>query len=210
MAKDQHSRLKARDKKRKANLVLNSSIAVVLGLIVIVGSIIIFFSNDKTNIGSPDNDDEQTLAEQHLNSLEPGEALEGKDSDGEEANTLTGNEVDKEEREAQEKQEAANDSVTGEDESVNGSWEPIGTTQTGEHVSSYEIGSVDWDEKVKAISYATGIDENNMTIWRIGNNNNHPQKSIGTVSSKDDPNTKYQVYLEWVDQKGWKPVKVEN
>ncbi|MEW9500513.1 YrrS family protein [Jeotgalibacillus marinus] len=205
MAKDQHSRLKSRNKKRKANLVLNSSIAVVLGLIVIVGSII-FFNNDKTNIGSSDNDDEQTLAEQHLASLEPDEALEGKDSDGEEANSLTDNEVDKEEREAQ---EAANDSATGEDESVNGSWEPIGTTQTGEHVSSYDENSVDWEEKVKAISYATGIEESNMLILFIGNHENSPHKSVGTVSSFDDLDTEYKVYLEWVDQKGWKPVKVE-
>src|SRR5690606_22960382 len=36
---------------------------------------------------------------------------------------------------------------------INTSWEPVGTKQTGKHVSVYDKGSVDWNEKINAISY---------------------------------------------------------
>nr|WP_276537506.1 DUF1510 family protein [Bacillus infantis] len=87
---------------------------------------------------------------------------------------------------------------------VNPSWQPVGTSQTGEHTAVYE--GVDWNEMVQAITYATGIPESNMTIWFLGNNG--PNQSVGTVSTKDQQE-KYRVYIEWVDGQGWKPVKME-
>ncbi|EAR63631.1 hypothetical protein B14911_06818, partial [Bacillus sp. NRRL B-14911] len=86
----------------------------------------------------------------------------------------------------------------------NPSWQPVGTSQTGEHTAVYE--GVDWNEMVQAITYATGIPESNMTIWFLGNNG--PNQSVGTVSTKDQQE-KYRVYIEWVDGQGWKPVKME-
>ena len=90
---------------------------------------------------------------------------------------------------------------------INTSWEPIGTTQSGEHVSVYDTGSIDWQEKVDAITYATGLAESEMYIMHIGNGGS-PQKSIGTVQSKDN-SQKYRVHLEWVENEGWKPVKMD-
>jgi cytoskeletal protein RodZ len=85
--------------------------------------------------------------------------------------------------------------------------EPIGTSQTGTHTSSYEEGSVDWNEKLKAIRLATGLDEN-MTVWKIANGGG-PQKSVAEVSPDGKPGERYTVNLEWVDQKGWKVTSVE-
>lgn len=90
---------------------------------------------------------------------------------------------------------------------INTSWEPVGTTQSGEHVSVYDTNSVDWHEKVEAITYATGLAESDMYIMHIGNGGS-PQKSIGTVQSKD-MSKKYRVHLEWVEKEGWKPVKMD-
>ncbi len=90
---------------------------------------------------------------------------------------------------------------------VHPDWKPVGTSQSGEHVSSYKLGSVDWNEKLKAISYATGIPEDNMTVWYIEGNGG-PQKSIGTVTRKGE-STAYRVFLQWVDGKGWEPTKVQ-
>ncbi|MCM3611328.1 YrrS family protein [Planococcus sp. MERTA32b] len=90
---------------------------------------------------------------------------------------------------------------------INTSWEPVGTKQTGEHVSVYDTNSVDWQEKVDAITYATGLAEKDMYIMHIGNGGS-PQKSIGTVQSKD-MSKKYRVHLEWVEKDGWKPVKMD-
>ncbi|MGD6963530.1 YrrS family protein [Fictibacillus phosphorivorans] len=84
---------------------------------------------------------------------------------------------------------------------------PIGTSQTGPHTSSYDEGSVDWNEKLKAIRLATGLDEN-MTVWKIGNGGS-PQKSVAEVSPNKQPNEKYTVNLEWVDEKGWMVTSVQ-
>ncbi|MEK3934121.1 YrrS family protein [Sporosarcina sp. FSL W7-1349] len=90
---------------------------------------------------------------------------------------------------------------------VNSSWKPIGTTQTGDHVSQYDGESVDWQEKKQAIAYSTGIPEESLIYWKIKNGGS-PQKSVGIVSTKDK-SEKYQVHLEWVDGEGWKPVQMD-
>lgn len=90
---------------------------------------------------------------------------------------------------------------------INASWQPIGTTQTGEHASQYDRASVDWDEKQQALAYATGLSKDSMIFWRIKNGGG-PQKSVGIVSSTNKAE-KYRVYLEWVDGEGWKPVKMD-
>ncbi len=41
-------------------------------------------------------------------------------------------------------------------------WEPVGTEQSGEHTTSFEKGSVDWNEMSKAIASGAGIDEGSM------------------------------------------------
>ena len=86
-------------------------------------------------------------------------------------------------------------------------WQPTPTTQSGEHVSSYDDQSVDWAEKVATITAVTGIEENNMIIWRLQNNGG-PDKAIATVSTNDKTEM-YRVSMEWVDNEGWKPVKLE-
>nr|WP_316047467.1 YrrS family protein [Planococcus glaciei] len=90
---------------------------------------------------------------------------------------------------------------------MNTSWEPVGTKQTGKHVSVYDKGSVDWNEKINAISYATGLSQDNMYVMMIKNGGG-PQKSIGVVQSKDK-SQKYRVHLEFKDGEGWKPVKMD-
>ena len=90
---------------------------------------------------------------------------------------------------------------------INTSWEPVGTSQSGEHVSVYDTNSVDWKEKLEAITYATGLAAGDMYVMHIGNGGG-PQKSIGTVQSKDK-SEKYRVHLQWVEKEGWKPVKMD-
>lgn len=87
------------------------------------------------------------------------------------------------------------------------SWQPTPTTQTGAHVSSYDPGSVDWQEKVATITSVTGIEEDNMIIWRIGNNGG-ADTAIATVST-NDKTAMYRVSMEWVNNEGWLPVKLE-
>lgn len=90
---------------------------------------------------------------------------------------------------------------------INTAWEPIATKQTGNHVSLYDGKSVDWNEKQEALAYATGLSKDSMIFWKIKNGGS-PQQAIGIVSSPDKVE-KYRVYLEWIEEAGWKPVKMD-
>lgn len=90
---------------------------------------------------------------------------------------------------------------------IDENWQSTPTTQSGEHVSSYDSKSVDWAEKVATITNVTGIEENNMIIWRLQNNGG-ANKAIATVSTNDKTEM-YRVSMEWIDNEGWKPVKLE-
>lgn len=90
----------------------------------------------------------------------------------------------------------------------NSSWQPVGTSQTGQHTAVYDKGSADWQEMLNAISYATGLEQDNMTVYWLGRDKSTPNGSFSTVASKDNKQ-KYNVYIQWVDGQGWKPTKVE-
>ncbi|WP_052131672.1 YrrS family protein [Planococcus sp. CAU13] len=212
-----------------SNTMLNVMIGLVFSLILIVGAFIFLgqtdsrdnalepesveVSTDTNDEASEEDSSEQQqdenadeLAEQEADSdnteeeaaedQENAEAEEAEDK-GEEEGTVTGGTITRQE---------SNDPVVKETV-INTSWEPIGTKQSGEHVSVYDTGSIDWKEKVDAITYATGLAESDMYIMHIGNGGG-PQKSIGTVQSKD-MSQKYRVHMEWVENEGWKPVKMD-
>ena len=214
------SRRQQMKKKKKANLLINSLIGIV-GILIIITLVNLLSNNDEVAEESTPVDQENPVAEstedegqqevesQDLTSSEVNETDE--DTNSEE--TVTNEESSEEDTTTEEP------STTGEvvtepstdpivDEAfTNSAWEPIGTSQSGTHTSSYDPNSVDWAEKVKALSYASGLSEDNMYIKFLGNGGS-PQKSVGTITSKDE-SEKYRVYLEWVDGQGWKPTKVE-
>ncbi len=81
-------------------------------------------------------------------------------------------------------------------------------TQTGEHTPVFDTESADWKEMKKAMSYATGIEQDNMIVYWVTSDKTTSNAWIGTVHSKDKQN-KYRVYIKWVDDKGWMPTKME-
>lgn len=89
---------------------------------------------------------------------------------------------------------------------TNPSWQPIGTSQSGPHTTQFDDNTQDWKEMIQAVSYAIQVPADTLTIWYLGNNG--PNKAIGTVSAKDTKQ-KYKVYIEWVDNEGWKPTLVQ-
>lgn len=214
------SRRQQMKKKKKANLLINSLIGIV-GILIIITLVNLLSNNDEVAEESIPVDEENPVAEstedegqqevesQDLTSSEVNETDE--DTNSEE--TVTNEESSEEDTTTEES------SITGEvvtepstdpivDEAfTNSAWQPIGTSQSGAHTSSYDPNSVDWAEKVKALSYAGGLSEDNMYIKFLGNGGS-PHKSVGTITSKDE-SEKYRVYLEWVDGQGWKPTKVE-
>lgn len=89
---------------------------------------------------------------------------------------------------------------------ANGAWEPIGTTQTGDHVTNYEDGSADRTEINQATAAATGINASEMIEWWVGNGGD--QQVTATVSDKAKSKMA-RVLLQWIDGEGWQVTQVE-
>lgn len=225
------SRFNQRDQKRKVNKIYNIAITIVSILIVIV-AVSIFLSDDGAESKKATTEPKQ-VAETEKGKVMDKPAGKEEETDSEKEDAAGDSEATKEdaekedstakEEDAEEKTEDDADSEKAGDAElveVEGSgdgnvaatytsegWKPVGTEQSGEHTTSFEKGSVDWNEMSKAIASGAGIDEGNMKLWWLQNGGS-PNTAIGTVSEGDNPKT-FRVYIEWVDGSGWKPVKVE-
>ena len=220
-----YSRLNRKRGRNRSDKLLNILIAVVVLAIIITASIIFLGGedNDKADVKLPDTAEENNnddLASDNTDEADNNDSTNENDDvdqstdnsdesgtdDETDAADETDDETDVEGDPGVVKYESSVDPVVDETIIQTG-WEPIGTTQSGDHVSLYVKDTADWNEKIAAISYATNLPEDALIIWKIKNGGS-PQKSIGIVSTKDKVQ-KYRVYLEWVDEKGWKPVKMD-
>lgn len=211
------SRLDQRNHKRKKNNILNILIGIVILLIIIVTVNIVTGDNDEDSANTSKTKSEQ-VEESTENEEKEKESEEVVGSSTESADSSSSTEettTETEENENTETEGNEDSTVTTEPSNdsnvesvvIDSGWQPIGTEQSGEHVSSYTSSSVDWDEKVKALAYGANLDPSNMYVKYLGNGGS-PQKSIGTVTSKDGSEI-YRISLEWVDGEGWKPTKKE-
>ncbi|KQL20611.1 YrrS family protein [Cytobacillus solani] len=215
------SRSELRGKRRKTNLVLNMLIGLVILLIIFV-SVKIFFGGNDENAAEKEQKIESKQDEKDIDTEENKNSAIDENKDEKQTESETENTDESEENSADTEADDEIDPIpANEEEEVvteggsngnvkktieNPSWNPIGTTQTGEHYAVYDKESVDWAEMLQAISYATGVDQSNMNVWFLGNNGFN--KSVGTITTKDQKQI-YRVYIDWVDGQGWKPTKVE-
>jgi cytoskeletal protein RodZ len=207
------SRSSYRAKRKKTNVILNSLIAIVLALIFFV-AYTIFLSGDDN--AAPEKEDTKTSANQSTEKEDKDtEKSDGAQETEEESDTEKPPVEDSEEASAPEQADDSQAIITEGDGSSNvlrtienPAWKAVGTVQSGEHTPVYDSSSVDWQEMIKAISYATGLEESNMTLYWLGRDKTTGTGSFSTVASKDKQQ-KYNVYLEWVDGEGWRPTKVE-
>jgi cytoskeletal protein RodZ len=204
---------KKKNNNNRSNSILNIMIALVFTLVIIIGATLIFGGGDD----SADPESVQVAPEtENQTSEEDAVTAEENDLEEEQAQEeAAAKEEEEEEAKDEDEEETKGGTITREDSNdpivsetiVNTSWEPIGTSQSGEHVSSYQKNSVDWNEKIEAVTYATGLSANDMYVMMVQNGGG-PQKSIATVQSKDQ-SEKYRVFLTWVDGEGWKPEKMD-
>lgn len=205
------SRYDKRAKRKKTNIILNSLIGVVLLLIIVV-SVIIFSggNNNDVNNATENEQADKNKVEQKDDQAEDANAKDEANENADEENAPESKDTEEENKENVEDEAIVTEG--GSDSNVvrtieNPAWEPVGTTQTGEHPSAvYDSSSADWDEMLNAITYATGLDKSSMTVYFLGNNG--VNRSVGTVFSPGKEQI-YRVYIEWVDGQGWKPTKVE-
>lgn len=207
---------------KKVNKVYNILITVVVLLIVVVGATIFLGNNDEpasqkadtnpeSNQSATNKEDEADKEEADKEETAMNEDEQASENEDEEGQDQDQN-ADQDSSESEDAVESEKVEETASDANVeeaysDPSWKPVGTEQSGEHVTQYEKGSTDWNEMEQAIAYGAGIDQSNMTLWYL-QNGGEPNKAIGTVSPKDESST-YRVYIEWVDGEGWKPTKVE-
>ncbi|WP_100331652.1 YrrS family protein [Bacillus xiapuensis] len=209
----QPTRTERKSKRRKTNRVLNTAIAVVVLLIVVV-AFTIFSGGNNEEAKKPEEKSpakEETAAynteENKNNEAADSSEEEMKNADEEADEKEKDKEKDKEKEDKQEKVVKESSEPNVEKEIIDPNWKGIGTSQTGEHVSSFDSNSVDWQEKLDALSYATGIPNSEMTVWFVKGQG--PNAAIGTVSPKSNSSEAYRVHLTWVDGEGWKPEKVQ-
>ncbi|MCY7917814.1 YrrS family protein [Bacillus vallismortis] len=221
------SRYENRDKRRKTNLVLNILIAIVSILIVVVAANLFINSPSSKDVSK----DSETAQKQE--SPASGKTEKKSDEDIKDSKKDTSDSEKDAEKSSDSDSDAKKDDSSKDDDSdsdsddplkdakvteggsssdvektyENPGWKAVGTEQTGEHAATYDSSSQDWAEMLKAISYATGVSTDNMTVLWLGNNGS-PQDAKGKILDKTTGD-KYQVTITWVDDKGWKPTKVE-
>lgn len=183
------SRSKQNTKRKKTNLVLNLLIIVVS--LLIIGSL--YFVLFKTE-SDPTQQENKTASSN------------AKKEDADKSNKTS-------EKKSTSSDEKTTETTQSDDPNVakviTKDWKPIGTEQTGDHVNSYSSTSVDWQEKRKAFSAATDIPISNTSLWFVEQGADPATQAIGTLSTKENPDKAYRVYITWVDGEGWQPTKVE-
>ncbi|MFJ5965399.1 DUF1510 family protein [Bacillus sp. NPDC093026] len=216
-----NSRFEHRDKRRKANMVLNILIGIVVVLILVVASSLLIFNkpkdtdvaNEPSKTAPASSDNKQTTDEdvkdQNKDKSDDSDAKKEDSSDQDDDTKITNDDEDQPNKDAlKDAKETDGGKISDVDKTYeNDDWKPIGTEQTGSHTATYDSKSEDWKEMLKAMSYATGIPEDQMTVIWLGNNGG-PQDAKGTIRDKST-GQRYRVEMTWVDEKGWKPVKVE-
>lgn len=214
-----NSRYSRTQKSKKKNLILNVLIGVVFVGILAVGASMLLGDDEKAST-EPKKEENDTTTPEPKEKSDDSAAKKDSSSENDEKNTESANK-DKEDSESvemseEDKEEQSEDESNGEyknhtDESAgpDGSWEPVGTKQKdGEHTNSFEEGSVDWEEKQRALQYATGLSPDEITYWWIGNGGSS-STAKGIVSKAENKAEPFVVMLEWVDGQGWKPTSVE-
>ncbi len=213
MSKEEHNiltrsekRKQRSQKRKKMDRLLNVLIAIVSILIVL--NLIAVFNDD--------NDKENKQEQVSETTENENEEVANQDNEENEQNT---DKIDNTEQNNDESVKAAsNNELTQviaqasndpnvEEVIIDPNWKPTSTGQTGEHVSTYEEGHIDYEEKLVTFRNAVNLEENNIIFWSVKNNGS-ADSSVAVVSSKDR-SEKYRIFIEWVQNEGWKPTKVE-
>lgn len=208
-------------KRKKMDRLLNVLIAIVSILIVL--NLIAVFNDDNNK----ENEKEQATLNEKVNNTkaEQEEVATQNNDENEQTNEQTKDSVDSNKQQGNSGQktgelssneeqsapsqlivQSSNDPIVKE-VIIDPNWQPTSTKQTGEHVSAYEEGNVDYEEKLETFRNAVNLDPNNIIYWSVKNNGS-ADTSVAVVSS-NDRTEKYRIYIEWIQNEGWKPSKVE-
>ncbi|MFC7684598.1 YrrS family protein [Ureibacillus sp. GCM10028918] len=207
LTRSENKRFDQRKQKNKVDKILNILIAIVSILIVL--NVVTIFNDEE----SEKENTNEAVEKQNVNKNAVKEDTKSEETQAEK-NVVSAEELEPGESESQEGTnsdteiivQASNDPMV-EEVLINPEWKVTPTKQVGEHVSAYEKGHPDYEEKLETFRQAVQLDENNIIFWSVKNNGS-ADSSVAVVSTSDKTEN-YRVYIEWLQNEGWKPVKVE-
>jgi len=190
--------------KQKRKILFFASLAILF-LIVFI-SLILFGNKGNPQEASVDSSEEQTE--------ETEDSTKSNTTNSKDDTTPDDTTIESEESEDNTEEEIEIEEIPSDDSNVKtaykGDWDPIGTKQEGPHTINYNDGSDDRVEIKEAVVKVTELDENDMIEHWIGRGGD--QAVIATVynsSYEESIDEIYRVYLQWIDEEGWQPTKVE-
>lgn len=201
LTRSENKRRDQRKQKSKVDKILNILIAVV-SILIVLNVVTIFSDNETDKISEKD----QAIEKQNENNNQ-----ENEDTNTESNEVVAAQETDSQEEPYSENSaelivESSDDPMV-EEVMINPEWEVTPTEQTGEHVSAYQSGHIDYEEKLETFRNAVQLDESEIIFWSVKNNGS-TESAVAVVSTKDKSEN-YRIYIEWIENQGWIPVKVE-
>lgn len=186
-------------------------VAVLLAILIAIVAYIFFVPrNGDNNLADPPQTNPELVSDNNAESGDEGEEptdseeVEDPNTDAEQPEQEN-EKVTEEDSETADVEEAESDDPLVEEAST-GNWSPIGTSQTGEHTTDFSTGSQDRTEINEAVRSVTGLSAGNMTEWWVGGNG---PSQVTVTASTNDQSEVYRVFLQFVEEEGWQPTRVE-
>ncbi|WP_242222804.1 YrrS family protein [Bacillus cereus group sp. BfR-BA-01380] len=196
------TRFQQKQQRRRQNGILNIAIGIVL-LAVIIVAYQLFFTSDNTEQAASSDKKVTQQTEKEKEAAKKKEKEETAKKKEEEAKKKAEEEAKAKE---DEKVPAEKTMAQAKEAYTKQAWKPVGTEQGESPAMTFQKGSTDWNEMMKAIASAIDIPADQLVIRRIGHNGK--QKAYGNVQDKQSGN-KYYVNIDWVENEGWKPTLVQ-
>lgn len=197
----------------RSDLVLKLSIGLLVIAIFILLLEFIYPGSNSSNeadlvLGSNEESESVVIDRESSEESEEDESIETVESDeteeSSESEAEISSEVTSEESDADIREIPSNDPNVIKAYAAD--WEPIGTTQSGTHVTDYNDGSADRIEIKRAASQATGVPEDDIVEYWVGNAG---EQRVTATIMQVSTGKYFKTYLTWNDGKGWQVTRYD-
>lgn len=210
------SRAERYEKQRKDTKKINRLILLaVLLVLLLIGFIIFGGSDDEEDINEDQNNEENELNDEDEQPVDEGESEEDGTTNGEN-DEATENNGDDDNTNGNEDDlatggNAEEEHLDSDDPNVLNvivkEWSVLETEQEEPHVINLNEDSIDRQEIELAIASALELNREQLTYWWL-ESGGIPDRIVGTVEDRQSSEI-FRVYLNWIENEGWKPNRVE-
>lgn len=227
--KHTYTRVNRLEKRKKSNTLVRALVSIGGILIILLLGLFLVNGEDKkdTNEAADTQEASESTEQKSENENKEQEqeaADEPQNADDLEVETSEGDSESKDSDEDSKDENAAEEEEKNEEESseegttveqsddpnvlkvVKKDWQPVATSQQGQHSVSWDEGSQDRKELKEAVAQASGLNAGDMIVWWIDGMG--PNK-VNVTASASANSQAYRVYVQWVEGKGYQPTKME-